>query len=143
MTEEGRHSASRTPEGTERFHDRLTAVENTLDEVERSLNATEGKVARIADLLEHDQALADIAPEVFAKLPELDNRRDAFERLHRPVYDPETGDPIKNRGTVERLAEQTGLDSEQVREAIAKLKRDTARVRSAEVDGKTRYWKEI
>lgn len=139
----GAGGANGPSDASGRLHDRVADVEDTLADVETAVNALDGKVGRIADAIEADRALADLAPEVFAALPPCENRKAAREAFISPPTDPDAGGPVEGYGTVGWLAEQVGVSTDRTRDALDKLKRDTARVRSIQIDGRPHYWKEV
>lgn len=134
-----------------RLNDRLTAIESNVEDTEKSISALEGKMSRILDLFEQEQALADVTPEVFAKLPEFESRKEAIDKLVRSSERrlKQAGDETEvvevpgKPGSLSLLEHDTGFSRRQVEKALEKLQRDTARVRTVEIDGKIHYWKQI
>jgi hypothetical protein len=139
----GGNSGENSGTGMGRLNDRLTDIESDIEDLERSMSAIEGKLGRVLDVIEQDQAVADIAPEVFAQMPEFDSKQDAFDTYRNPPSAASTGEVVENYGTVEWLVEGTGFSTQQVEQALDKLQRETARVRTVSVEGETRYWKQV
>ncbi|WP_435347866.1 hypothetical protein [Haloarchaeobius sp. HRN-SO-5] len=148
LTDAGHPQNGSIPEGVA---DTLGTIDTRTEGTQATLDAIQARLNTIETAVTEDESVSELANEVFTVLPtkhELENwHHPGVNTGHSgiPVITPsldEIGDPKAYRGRIEDIAMAVRSDEYSVRRAIEKLQREVALVRSTEINGEKRWFKE-
>lgn len=92
---------------------------------------------------EPSQEIKELKSDIFGVLPPSEEHIWKNERGEFPPAIDATEDDVAHSGSVTAIANVLGADKYEIERAIPYLREDNHRVQTAEVDGETRYFKEV
>lgn len=125
------------------IQNQLRALEDAVDDVSRSVAGTESMIERVKEAVEEDRSMDEIVPLIFDRIPVVpqtmprDRAKNPREAAIQHLQDVDE----EGCGSVEWISSKTGIGPGKVRSALEKLQQDTGQIRTLELNGVRRYYK--
>lgn len=127
-------------EGIAEIKDGLRQLSNQVQDLHTTVDAIAERTK------ETPESIKELAHELFPLLPtrdELQDYRQAAIRAGDGIGDAHVGPDWTDSGRVEAFADRLDADEVDVRAALVQLQEETHRVQSVDVDGESRFYKEV